>query len=74
MHMSSKKKLKGSEAMAKLKALDTGKIMVNMMSEMQKVDTKSEKAKLNETIMEDEEGRRITYILTEDMIKSRKGK
>lgn len=73
-HMSSKKKSKGDEAMTKLNALDTGKIMVNMMSEMQKVDIKSEKAKLNETTVEDEKGRRITYILTEEIIKARKGK
>lgn len=74
MHMSSKGKTKSAEVISKLKNLNTGKIMVNLMSEMKVVDTKSEKAKLNETTMEDNEGRRITYILTEEMIKQKKGK
>jgi len=72
--MSSKGKTKSAEVISKLKNLNTGKIMVNLMSEMKVVDTKSEKAKLNETTMEDNEGRRITYILTEEMIKQKKGK
>jgi len=72
-HMSSKKS-KGSEAIKKLKAMDKGKVMASLMGEMKSVDAKSEKAKLNETSIEDSEGRRITYIITEDMIKAKKGK
>ena len=53
----------------KIKNLDTGKKLAELMSGMSKVDTKSKEAKENVYSMRDSSGNKIIYMLTEDMLK-----
>ncbi len=72
MKRAKQSKVDSQEAMTKLKSLDTGKMYAKLLGTMSKVDTKSKETQENEKTMTDSEGRKITYILTEDMIKEYK--
>ena len=53
----------------KIKNLDAGKKLAELMSGMSKVDTRSKEAKENAYSMRDGSGNKIIYMLTEDMLK-----
>ncbi|KKQ52960.1 MAG: hypothetical protein UT19_C0009G0034 [Candidatus Woesebacteria bacterium GW2011_GWB1_39_10b] len=53
----------------KLKNLDTGKKLAELMAGMANIDTKSKEAKENVYSMRDNSGNKIIYMLTQDLLK-----